>query len=282
MMERYQTTEAVQRALREDLSLGDVTTTGLIPRDLTGRGMIIANEEGLLAGIDVAREVFCQIDPALTFQCQVSDGARLTLKTVIASIEGRLCSILSGERVALNFLQHLSGIATLTARYVTAVADTKVRILDTRKTIPGLRYLAKYAVIIGGGKNHRKCLGDGVLIKENHIAACNKAGMDLPAIIKQMKSKAPHTLQVEIEVRTSAEAGKAAEAGADIILLDNMSLEEMEKAVSLVAGRALVEASGGIILENVRAVAATGVDLISIGALTHSAKALDISLEIMS
>lgn len=280
MMERYQITEAVLRALREDLSLGDVTTTSLIPRDLTGRGMIIATEEGLLAGIDVACEVFYQIDPALTFQCQVSDGTPLTPNRVIASINGRLSSILSGERVALNFLQHLSGIATLTTQYVAAVADTKVCILDTRKTIPGLRHLAKYAVAIGGGKNHRICLGDGVLIKENHITACNKTGMGLPEIIKQMKRKTPHTLRVEIEVRTVAEAGKAAEAGADIILLDNMSLEEMEEAVNSVAGRALMEASGGITRENVRAVAATGVDLISIGALTHSAKALDISLEI--
>jgi len=280
-MERYQITEIVLHALREDLSLGDVTTTGLIPRDLTGRGIIIANEEGLLAGIDIACEVFSQIDSALTFQSQVSDGMRLAPKRVIAAIEGRLCSILSGERIALNFLQHLSGIATLTAQYVAAIADTKAIILDTRKTIPGLRYPAKYAVAVGGGKNHRLSLGDGVLIKENHIIACNTLGMGLPEIIEQMKSKTPHTLRVEIEVRTVAEARQAAAAGVDIILLDNMSLDEMEEAVIAVAGRAMTEASGGITLENVRAVAATGVDLISIGALTHSANALDISLEII-
>ncbi|MCI2426213.1 carboxylating nicotinate-nucleotide diphosphorylase [Candidatus Acetothermia bacterium] len=279
-MESYQITEVVRRALREDLSLGDVTTTGLIPRDLRGCGTIIANEEGLLAGIDVACEVFRQIDPVLTFQPHLSDGTHLTPKTLIATVKGRLCSILSSERVALNFLQHLSGIATLTAQYVAAVADTKACILDTRKTIPGLRHLAKYAVAVGGGKNHRICLGDGVLIKENHIIACNKLGMELPEIIKQMKRKAPHTLRVEIEVRTVTEAGKAAAAGADIILLDNMSLEEMEEAVTVVAERALLEASGGITRENIRAVAETGVDLISIGALTHSAKALDISLDV--
>jgi nicotinate-nucleotide pyrophosphorylase (carboxylating) len=224
--------------------------------------------------------VFARVDPSLKFRALLHDGDKLQRGTEIAAIEGKVGSILRGERVALNFLQRLSGIATETSRYVEAVRGTKARIVDTRKTTPGLRFLEKYAVKAGGGQNHRVHLGDGILIKDNHLAALRARGLDLKAVIDLAKKNAPHTLKIEIEVTTVAEAGEAVEAGADIIMLDNMSVEEMRRAVKSMGGRVLVEASGGVTLENVKSVAETGVDLISVGALTHSVKALDISLEL--
>jgi len=194
-------------------------------------------------------------------------------------LDMKVASILRGERVALNFLQRLSGIATETSRYVEAVRGTKVRIVDTRKTTPGLRFLEKYAVRAGGGQNHRVHLGDGILIKDNHLAALRARGLDMKVAIDLARKNAPHTLKIEVEVTTVEEAGEAVTAGADIVMLDNMSVEEMRRAVKSVGGRVLIEASGGVTLENVRSVAETGVDLISVGALTHSVKALDISLE---
>jgi len=269
----------VDMALAEDLGLGDVTTDALMDHDLRAKASIIVKKDGVLAGIGVAAFVFQRVDPSLKFNTIVTDGAHVKAGDVVATIEGAAASILKAERTALNFLQRLSGIATETACYVEAVAGLPTRIMETRKTTPGLRALEKYAVRIGGGHNHRKNLGDGVLIKDNHLAAMRFRGNDIGEVVRKARQYAPHTLKIEIEVETVEEARQAIEAGADIILLDNMSLADMRQAVELARGCALSEASGGITLENVRAVAETGVDFISIGAITHSSKALDISLE---
>jgi nicotinate-nucleotide pyrophosphorylase (carboxylating) len=272
--------ELVDHALAEDWAWGDVTTQALIPADAEGKASFIAKSPGVVAGIEVVHLVFARVDPSLEFRALLHDGDKLQRGTEIATVEGRVGSILRGERVALNFLQRLSGIATETSRYVEAVRSTKARIVDTRKTTPGLRFLEKYAVRAGGGQNHRVHLGDGILIKDNHLAALRARGLNLKAVIDLAKKNAPHTLKIEVEVTTVEEANDAVEAGADIVMLDNMSVEEMLRAVKSVGGRVLLEASGGVTLENVMSVAETGVDLISVGALTHSVKALDISLEL--
>jgi len=272
--------ELVDHALAEDWAWGDVTTQALIPAEAEGKASFIAKSAGVVAGIEVVHLVFSRVDPSLKFRALLRDGDKLQHGTEIAVIEGKVGSILRGERVALNFLQRLSGIATETSRYVEAVRGTKARIVDTRKTTPGLRFLEKYAVKAGGGQNHRVHLGDGILIKDNHLAALRARGLDLKAAVDLAKNNAPHTLKIEIEVTTVEEAGEAVESGADIVMLDNMSVEEMRRAVKSIGGRVLVEASGGVTLDNVRSVAETGVDLISVGALTHSVKALDISLEL--
>ena len=274
--------ESVDHALAEDWAWGDVTTQALIPADAEGKASFIAKSEGILAGIEVVHLVFARVDPYLEFRALLHDGDKLQRGTEIATVEGKVGSILRGERVALNFLQRLSGIATETSRYVEAVRGTKARIVDTRKTTPGLRFLEKYAVRAGGGQNHRVHLGDGILIKDNHLAALRARGLDMKVAIDLARKNAPHTLKIEVEVTTVEEAGEAIEAGADIIMLDNMSVEEMRRAVKSIGGRVLVEASGGVTLDNVRSVAETGVDLISVGALTHSVKALDISLELQA
>jgi len=272
--------ELVDHALAEDWAWGDVTTQALIPAEAEGKASFIAKSAGVVAGIEVVHLVFARVDLSLEFRALLHDGDKLQRGTEIATVEGKVGSILRGERVALNFLQRLSGIATETSRYVEAVRGTKARIVDTRKTTPGLRFLEKYAVRAGGGQNHRVHLGDGILIKDNHLAALRARGLDLKAAIDLARKNAPHTLKIEVEVTTVEEAGEAIEAGADIIMLDNMSVEEMRRAVKSIGGRVLVEASGGVTLDNVRSVAETGVDLISVGALTHSVKSLDISLEL--
>jgi nicotinate-nucleotide pyrophosphorylase (carboxylating) len=274
--------ELVDHALAEDWAWGDVTTQALIPADAEGKASFIAKSEGVLAGIEVVHMVFTRVDASLRFHALLHDGDKLQRGTRVAIIEGKVGSILRGERVALNFLQRLSGIATETSRYVEAVRGTKARVVDTRKTTPGLRFLEKYAVRAGGGQNHRVHLGDGILIKDNHLAALRARGLDLKAAIDLARKNAPHMLKIEVEVTTVEEAGEAVEAGADIVMLDNMSVEEMRRAMKSIGGRVLVEASGGVTLENVRSVAETGVDLISVGALTHSVKALDISLELVA
>jgi len=240
----------------------------------------VAEASGVLAGAEVARMVFHRVDPSLQFELLIPEGSRVQPGDVIAKVEGKVASILQAERVALNFLQRLSGIASETRRYVEAIKGLKGRIVDTRKTTPGLRFLEKYAVRVGGGYNHRLHLGNGVLLKDNHLAALRGQGISLKEVVAQAKQKAPPNLKVEVEVETAEEAQEAAEAGADIVMLDNMGLKEMRQAVALVRGRALLEASGGITLDNVRQVAETGVDFISVGALTHSAKALGFSLEL--
>ncbi len=274
-----QTDEIIERALAEDLSSGDVTTDTLITGNWRGKAYLLAKAEGILAGIAIARSVFFKVDPALKVTVLVKDGSYIKHGDIIARVSGKLSSILKAERTALNFLQHLSGIATETARYVAAVKDLPVKILDTRKTTPGLRVLEKYAVKVGGGQNHRMNLSDGILIKDNHLAILSEQGLNLTQVVTQAEREASGILKVEVEVQTPEAAEQAADAGADIIMLDNMKPADMKKAVRLVNRRALIEASGGITLDNVRAVAATGVDFISIGALTHSVKALDISLE---
>jgi nicotinate-nucleotide pyrophosphorylase (carboxylating) len=291
---KLQIEEIIDRALAEDLGKGDVTTEALIRGDQQGTGFIVAKKEGLLAGIKVAKQVFQRVDPELEVGILLEDGAGIKPGSKVAKVSGSIASILKAERVALNFLQRLSGIASETNRYVRAVKGLPVRIMDTRKTTPGLRSLEKYAVRVGGGENHRMNLGDGILIKDNHLAALRSQGLNIKEIVAKARQSAPLSLrgakrrsnlqarqtQVEVEVGTVSEALEAVEAGADIVMLDNMNLEDMRKAVKSIHGRALIEASGGITLDNVRAVAETGVDFISIGALTHSARALDVSLEL--
>jgi len=277
---KLQIEEIIDRVLAEDLGKGDVTTEALIPSDRQGTGLIIAKEEGILAGIEAATQVFHRVDPELEVEVLLEDGARIKTGNKVAKVSGSIASILKAERVALNFLQHLSGIASETNHYVEAVKGLPVRIIDTRKTTPGLRSLEKHAVKVGGGENHRMNLGAGILIKDNHLAALRGQGLDIKDIVTKARQNAPRQLTVEMEVGTVSEALDAVEADADIVMLDNMNLEDMRKAVKSIHGRALIEASGGITLDNVRAVAETGVDFISIGALTHSAKALDISLEL--
>ena len=279
-IERKQLKHIVSEALAEDLPYGDVTTEALVPSELEGKAAILVKGNGVLAGMDVAKEVFHQVDRSLRFKALVKDGAEVSKGKVVATIEGKMASMLRAERTALNFLQHLSGIATETARYVDAVAGTKAIIMDTRKTVPGLRLVEKYAVRVGGGHNHRLNLGDGVLIKDNHLAILASFGVGLGEAVKKARKRAPRTIKVEVEVESVKQAREALSAGADIIMLDNMKLKDMRRVVDLVHGRALLEASGGITLDNVRSVAEAGVDLISVGALTHSAKALDISMEV--
>lgn len=268
----------IDLALDEDLTGGDVTTLATIPADATAKGMLLVKQDGVISGLRVAADVFARVDPRIVVTPTARDGDRVKAGTVIARIEGPARGVLSGERVSLNLLQRLSGIATLTAAFADAVSGTNARIVDTRKTTPGLRALEKAAVRDGGGHNHRFGLGDGVLIKDNHLAAVGGADRVTKAV-KTARAYAPHTLKIEVEVTTLAEVEEAVAAGADIILLDNMSPTEMAKAAALVNGRALLEASGGVTLETVRAIAETGVDLISVGALTHSAPSLDISLD---
>ena len=267
-------------ALDEDISHGDITSEALIPHHLNGKAIIMIKEEGILAGMLVVSRIFSRIDPSLKVKVLVQDGTRVKPGDVIATISGNIISILKGERTALNFLQRMCGIASLTARYVAETHGFKADIYDTRKTTPGLRALEKYSVRMGGGKNYRLNLGDGILIKDNHLASLRNLRMSLNDIIDSAKQNTPKGVTVEIEVTTTEEALEALEAGADIIMLDNMSLDEMTRVAGLIAGRAKIEASGGITLDNVRQVAEAGVDIISIGALTHSYKALDISLEI--
>ena len=273
-----QVEQAIDRALAEDVSFGDVTTEALIPSDQQGRASIIAKQEGILGGVEVAKEVFLRVDPSIQFEASVQDGAKVRKNDVVAVIEGKVASILKGERVALNFLTRLSGIASETARYVEATEGLKARITDTRKTTPGIRALEKYAVRVGGGKSHRQHLGDGILIKDNHLAALRSLGVGLKEAIERARQRS--TLKIEVEVESVEQARVALDAGADVIMLDNMAIEDMRQVVELAQGRALIEASGGITLDNVRQVAEAGVDLISVGALTHSARSLDLSLEV--
>jgi len=275
-----QSNNIIDLALTEDIGHGDVTSEALIPLELHGKASILVKARGILAGSEVAKGVFLRVDPSLRVELLIKDGARVKPGDIIATVSGRVTSILKAERVALNFLQRLSGIASQTARYVAKTRGLTVSITDTRKTTPGLRLLEKYAVRMGGGQNHRFHLGDGILIKDNHLAALRAPGMSLKDIVAKAKQNAPKDLKVEVEVTTVEEALEAAEAGADIIMLDNMSPDEMRRVVSSIPSGVKTEASGGITLANVRQAAMAGVDIISIGALTHSPEALDISLEL--
>jgi len=272
----------IKIALEEDTGQGDVTSESLIPTDLTGKTKLLVKEKGTLAGIEIAKRVFQYIDPLVQVDILIKDGTVIKPGDILATIDGSVISILEAERTALNFLQRLSGIATLTAEYVAKVKGMEAKIYDTRKTTPGLRLLEKYAVRMGGGNNHRMHLSEAVLIKDNHIAALRAMGMNLTGILAKARKNAPAGITIEIEVNSVKEAEEAMKGGADIIMLDNMSQNEMKQAVEMAAGKAKFEASGKITLENVRQAAMTGVDIISIGALTHSYKALDISLEMES
>lgn len=272
--------EVVERALREDVGRGDLTTLALIPVETHAEARVVVREAGVVAGLPVLAAVFAAVDPTLVVAPRVVDGAAVSAGAVIAHVSGPARGVLTGERVALNLAQRLSGIATLTARYVAAVGELPARVLDTRKTTPGLRALEKYAVRVGGGLNHRFGLHDAILIKDNHLALLAAQGLGIGEAMRRAQAAAGPLVRVEVEADTVEQAREAAEAGADLILLDNMAPEELRAAVAAVAGRARLEASGGITLETIRAVAETGVDYISVGALTHSARALDISLDI--
>lgn len=269
----------VREALKEDIGPGDITTCNTVDRSAKARGRILVKESGVIAGLSVAKEVFRQINRRIKFVSKVKDGAKVKKGKVIAIVSGPARGILTGERVALNFLQRLSGIATLTNQFVSRVASlgSRVKILDTRKTTPGLRALEKYAVKVGGGTNHRMGLYDAILIKDNHIALAG--GIEKTIVVAKL---ALPRKSIEVEAKTIAQVKKAIKVGTDKILLDNMNIKTLRKAVkSCRKAKIWTEASGGVNLENVRKIARTGVNAISIGALTHSAKALDISLEMV-
>lgn len=270
----------IDLSIQEDYSMGDATTEALIPNNIAGKATLVADMDGILAGLDVALEVFIRMSQESEITKLVDDGSSLIKDQKIAVIHGELSSILTAERTSLNFLRKLSGVATETDKYVKAVAHTKALIVDTRKTTPGFRLLEKYAVRTGGGHNHRHNLGDGILIKENHTRTLKAEGLTLTDIIQKARRNAPHTIKIEVEVEDLLQFEEVLRAKAELILLDNMSLSDMEKAVDMCDGGAILEASGGINLQSVGRVADTGVDLISVGALTHSSPDLDLSLDI--
>lgn len=266
----------IELAFAEDIGIGDITTEATVSPLQRGLGTLLTETKGVIAGLPVAQRVFEKLDPDLDFQMLVADGDSVESMTPVATVEGSAKSILTGERIALNFLQRLSGTATLTARFVAATAKHDVKIIDTRKTTAGWRVLQKYAVRLGGGHNHRFGLYDGVLIKDNHIVAAG----GVAKAIEQARSAVPQTMKIEVEVETLDQVAEAQAAGADIILLDNMPVNFMKAAVGEIDEEVLIEASGGITLNQVEAVAATGVNLISVGALTHSAMPLNIRLDL--
>ncbi len=274
MINRFEIDELIKSALKEDIALGDITTDNLIDDSAVSSAVYIAKQSGIIAGLGVSERVFKVLDDRIEFIRKVEDGAFVNKGDIIAEMKGSTQALLKGERTSLNFLQHLSGIATKTHEFVKRVKDLPVRIVDTRKTTPGLRGLEKYAVKAGGGHNHRYCLSDGVLIKDNHI----KAAGGIKEAINRVRESIPHTIKIEVETETMAQVNEALDAEADIIMLDNMNLDMMKEAVLLINKRALVEASGNVCLDNVYDVAGTGVDIISIGELTHTVKAFDISM----
>ncbi|MHB8092810.1 MAG: carboxylating nicotinate-nucleotide diphosphorylase [Syntrophales bacterium] len=276
MWPRYALKDFIRNALTEDVGSGDITTNAVLTGRENGSAAATAKDDLVLAGIEVFGEVFLTLDPTLIFTPRQQDGTMVAKGEIIAEISGSLASILTAERVALNLLQRMCGIATMTRRFVEEAAGSKARIIDTRKTVPGLRALDKYAVRVGGGFNHRFALYDGVLLKDNHIAS---AGGITPAI-RKAREFIPHTLKIEVEVKDIAELEEALLAGADSILLDNMDVSGIAAAVGIVQGRVPLEASGNMTLERICKVAETGVDFISVGALTHSVQAADISLNI--
>jgi nicotinate-nucleotide pyrophosphorylase (carboxylating) len=272
----------VRAALDEDLALGDATTEALIPEAVAARGTIVARHPMILAGVAVAREVFAQVDESLRMVRALRDGAAVPAGRTVLVVEGDARSILAAERVALNFLQRLSGIATLTKRFHEAIRAHPTRILDTRKTTPGLRALEKWAVQLGGGLSHRRSLGDGLLIKDNHLAVLRARGVGLAQACRLARERGPHGLRVAVEVQSLAEVKEALTGGADLILLDNLTPAQVRTAVARIKGRALVEVSGGLTLALAPAMAAAGADYLSIGALTHSAPAANLSLDLVA
>ena len=270
----------IDAAIAEDQTFNDPTTAAVVPSHIRGAGMLRAKAHGVLAGVDVGLAVFRRVEPALELEALLADGAALSPGDEIARVAGPAAGILRAERIALNFMQRMSGIASLTNRYVRAIEGTRSRIVDTRKTAPGHRYLDKYSVRAGGGYNHRYNLADGILIKDNHIEANRFREMGLRQVIELALERASHTIRVEVEVESLEDAREALDAGAHIIMLDNMPVGMMREAMGFIGDQAVVEASGGINFDTVRAVAETGVHLISVGELTHSPPALDISLDL--
>ena len=275
-LNKLQLDHIIERALKEDIGTGDLTTEILIDQQQKGQGIIKAKEAGVIAGLEVAERVFAVVDSEIEFTTLVNEGVEIEASTKIAEVTGSTASILTAERVALNFLQRLSGIATTTKKFCDLTAEFNVRIVDTRKTTPGLRILEKEAVKLGGGFNHRQGLYDAVMIKDNHLKAVDS----LSAAVHKVRSEVPHTVKIEVETETLDQVEEALAAEADIIMLDNMEVEVMKEAVELIDGQAISEASGGINSSIVVAAAQTGVDVISVGALTHSSNSLDISLDL--
>ena len=267
----------IARGIDEDIWTGDITSESLIPAETLGNAQILMKEKGILAGLSLAERIFYQFTDEIFFEAQADDGDLIEKGQIIAEIKGPVREILKAERIVLNFLQRLSGIATRTNQYVQAVKDYDLKIVDTRKTTPTLRILEKYAVRMGGGYNHRMGLYDAVMIKDNHIFAAGGITM----AVNKVREQVPHTIKIEVEVEDLKGVEEALNAGADIIMLDNMDSSEMTKAVEIIDKRAIVEASGGITFKDLEEVAATGVDIISVGALTHNIKALDISLNLV-
>ncbi len=265
--------DLLNRAFREDIGSGDLTTIYSVPPKKVGSGRLLAKEAGVLAGIHLAARTFSYLDQSVQCKCMFKDGDTIILGDVVMTVDGPLQAILSSERIALNLLQHLSGIASQTARWVEEINDFPTQLTDTRKTAPGLRMFEKYAVQLGGGRNHRLALDGGIMIKDNHIIAAGS----ISAAVQAVRNKAPFTLRIEVEITSLGELQEALIAGADIIMLDNMNIEEIKQAVKITAGRALLEASGNVTFSRLKEIAATGVDYISCGALTHSVRALDFS-----
>jgi nicotinate-nucleotide pyrophosphorylase (carboxylating) len=268
--------QLIRCALEEDIGAGDITTLSTVPPEARGKGLFRAKRDGVVAGLILIERIFSYIDAGVKVRCLCRDGESVKQGTVVAEAEGPIRALLMGERTALNFLQRLSGTATLTRRYVEAVKDFPCKIIDTRKTTPGFRTLEKYAVRMGGGTNHRLGLYDAALVKDNHIAA---AGSIIGAV-RQVREQSPFMAKVEVECENLGQVREALDAGADVIMLDNVKPKEMAEAVRLINKRAWVEASGGITIETLREVAATGVDFISVGALTHSAPAVDFNMKV--
>jgi nicotinate-nucleotide pyrophosphorylase (carboxylating) len=272
--------EVVQSALNEDAPWGDVTSEHLIPATATATAELAAREPGVFSGADVFAAAFLLTDPSLDVQLFLEDGDSFVAGQELGVVTGSARSVLTAERIGLNFVQRMSGIATLTAKYVEAVAGTKARIVDTRKTTPGLRAFERHAVVSGGGRNHRFSLSDAVMAKDNHLAILTAGGKDLTTELRRVKNELPHTMKLEVEVDRLDQIPPVLAAGVDIIMLDNFNLDDLRAGVALIDGKAVVEASGGVNLDTVAAIAATGVDVISVGALTHSARALDLGLDV--
>lgn len=272
----YSIQSLIETALKEDIGSGDITTDNLVAHDVRGKGVIIAKEKAVIAGLDIARLVFEQLDPKIIFKPECKDGDIVMDGGIVLKVEGILRSLLMGERTALNFLQRLSGIATHVRSYVDRLTNKKVRLVDTRKTTPGLRVLEKYAVRVGGACNHRMGLYDGVLIKDNHIAACG----GITKAVKHIRNNVSHLIKIEVEVSGLDEVKEAVRAGADVIMLDNMDIGRIKQSIEYIDKRALVEVSGRITIESLNRLADAGVDIISVGALTHSARSVDLSMRI--
>ncbi|WP_091034187.1 carboxylating nicotinate-nucleotide diphosphorylase [Microbacterium oxydans] len=280
MLTRSTLTRVVGAALEEDAPWGDLTSTTLLPAEATATADLVAREAGVFSGGEVFAAAFALTDPTLAVDLHVGDGDEFTAGDVLASVSGSARSVLTAERVALNFTQRMSGIATLTAAYVAAVDGTRARIADTRKTTPGLRAFERHAVESGGGRNHRYSLSDAVMAKDNHLAVLTRSGLDLASALREALSRLPHTTHVVVEVDRLDQIPAVLDGGAHTVLLDNFSLDDLREGVALIGDRATVEASGGVNLDTVGDIARTGVDVISVGALTHSARALDLGLDL--